>query len=108
MYLRTFGFPPECDDRIKIKTFSSIISPPSTQIIFCFSLSSPPPDHHGEIAQNEPVHLLLHSISETRSFGKSIPPHLRVGSPVNVDVFFEVGVMTTTVGLEPCHRLWLC
>ena len=32
-------FPPECDDRIKIKTLSSIISPPSTPIFFSFSLS---------------------------------------------------------------------
>ena len=35
---KDISFPPECDDRIKIKTLSSIISPPSTQIIFCFSL----------------------------------------------------------------------
>jgi len=33
---KDISFPPECDDRIKIKTLSSIISPPSTQILFSF------------------------------------------------------------------------
>jgi len=35
---KDISFPPECDDRIKIKTLFSIISPPSTQILFSFSL----------------------------------------------------------------------
>jgi len=38
---KDISFPAESDDRIKIKTLSSIISPPSTQIIFCFSLTIP-------------------------------------------------------------------
>jgi len=33
---KDISFPPECDYRIKIKTLSSIISPPSTQILFSF------------------------------------------------------------------------
>jgi len=36
---KDISFPPECDDRIKIKTLFSIISPPSTQILFSFSLN---------------------------------------------------------------------
>jgi len=35
---KDISFNPECDDRIKIKTLSSIISPPSTPILFSFSL----------------------------------------------------------------------
>jgi len=44
---KDISFPPVCEEKkIKIKTFSSIISPPSTQILFCFSLASAHPSIH--------------------------------------------------------------
>jgi len=50
---KDISFPPECDDRIKFKTSSSIISPPSTQMIFCFFLTSSPVETDKNRNKNE-------------------------------------------------------
>ena len=53
---KDISFPPECDDRIKIKTLSSIISPPSTQILFSFSLKGSLPRRLDSRPFNQNLH----------------------------------------------------